>query len=158
MKRIVCGLMAVLLLLAGTACEKEPEPEVAFPAQVTTQTLLESGAFSEELEELDPEIAVMLFWLPGDAAQYEGSKVYCSTGATAETAAVISVRDEAQVSAVEEALKAWVDSQIEAEQDYRPVEVPKLENALIEARANSVLLVVAADREKAEKAIETIGN
>ena len=153
MKKTVCFLMAALMLLVGTACEKEPEKEPSFPAAETTQTLLDSGAYSETLEELDLDIAVMLFWLSGDVSQYEGSKVYYSTGATSEMAAVISVSDESLVPEVEEALKAWVESQIEAERDYRPAEVPKLENAIIEARGNSVLLTVAADWEKAEAAI-----
>ena len=153
MKKTVCFLMAALMLLVGTACEKEPEKEPSFPAAETTQTLLDSGAYSETLEELDLDIAVMLFWLSGDVSQYEGSKVYYSTGATSEMAAVISVSDESLVPEVEEALKAWVESQIEAEKDYRPAEVPKLENAIIEARGNSVLLTVAADWEKAKKAI-----
>lgn len=153
MKKIICALLAVLLLAVGTACEKQPEKELSFPATVTTQTLLDSGAYSEQLEELELDIAVMMFWLSGDVTEYEGSKVYYSTGATAEIAAVISVADEGKVPEVEEALKAWVDSQIEAERDYRPAEVPKLENAIIESRGSSVLLAVAADWETAEAAI-----
>ncbi len=158
MKKMVCTLMTVVLLLAGTACEKQPEKEPSFSAEVTTQTLLDSGAFSEPLEELELDIAVMMFWLPGDVTEYQGSKVYYSTGATAEIAAVISVTDESKVPEVEQALKAWVDSQIEAEKDYRPTEVPKLENAIIEARGFTVLLTVAADREKAEAAIQSLPN
>lgn len=158
MKKAVCGLMACVLLLgACVGCgQKEMKKEFSFPAALTTQTLLDSGAFSERLEELDPDIAVMLFCLNGDVSEYEGSKVYYSTGATAEIAAVISVRDESKVPEVEEALKAWVNSQIEAEKDYRPAEVPKLENAIVESRGFTVLLVVAADAAKATEAIETI--
>lgn len=156
MKKIICVLMAAALLLAGTACGKEPEKEPSFPATVTTQALLDSGAYSEQLEELDLDIAVMMFWLDGDVSEYEGSKVYYSTGATSEIAAVISVADESKVPEVEQALKAWVQSQIEAEQNYRPAEVPKLENAIIEARGFTVLLVVAADWEKATEAVETV--
>lgn len=156
MKKMVCILMAVVLLLAGTACEKEPEKEPSFPADITTQALLDSGAFSEPLEELDLDIAVMMFWLNGDVTEYESSKVFYSTGATSEIAAVISVRDESKVPEVEQALKTWVESQIEAEKDYRPAEVPKLENAIIEARGFTVLLAVAADWEKAIEAVETV--
>lgn len=153
MKKVVCALMAVVLLLTGAACQKEPEKEPSFPADVTTRALLDSGAYSEQLEELELDIAAMMFWLSGDVAEYEGSKVYYSTGATSEIAAVISVADESKVPEVERALKAWVENQIEAEQNYRPAEVPKLENAIIEARGFTVLLTVAADWEKAEAAI-----
>ena len=156
MKKMVCVLMAVVLLAVGAACGKEPEKEPSFPAEITTQALLDSGAFSEPLEELDLDIAVMMFWLSGDVTQYEGSKVYYSTGATSEIAAVISVADESKVPEVEQALKAWVESQIEAEQDYRPAEVPKLENAIIETRGFTVLLVVANDTNKAVEAVEAV--
>lgn len=158
MKRLIYGLSACVLLLGVcVGCgQKAPEKEPSFPAAMTTQALLDSGAFSEQLEELDPDIAVMMFWLNGDVSEYEGSKVYYSTGATSEIAAVISVRDESKVPEVEEALKDWVNSQIEAEKDYRPAEVPKLENAIIESRGFTVLLAVAADAEKATAAIETI--
>lgn len=153
MKKLTCGLLAVVLLLVGTACGKEPDNVSSFPAEITTRALLDSGAFSEPLEELETDIAVMMFWLDGDAAEYEGSKIYYSTGATSEIAAVISARDESKVPQVEQALRNWVNSQIEAETDYRPAEVPKLENAIIESRGLTVLLVVAADREKAEAVI-----
>lgn len=156
MKKMLCVGLAALMLLACAGCGSEPEKTAAFSAEETTRALLDSGAYSETLEELETDIAVMMFWLSGDAAQYEGSKVYYSTGATCEAAAVICVQDETLVPEVEQALNDWVQSQIEAEKDYRPAEVPKLENAIIEARGNSVLLVVAADGEKASEAIEQI--
>lgn len=150
MKRLICGVLATVLLLVGTACGKQSEQEEPFQVDVTTQTLLDSGAFSEQLEELELDIALMMFWLDGDAAEYAGSKVYYSTGATSEIVAVIQVSDASKASEVEQALKAWVDSQIEAEMDYRPAEVPKLMNATLVTRGNTVLLAVAADRERVE--------
>ena len=152
MKKLICAVLCCLFLLGGCGTA-QPEKEVSFPVAVTTQTLLDSGAFSEQLEELELDIAVMLFWLEGEAADYEGSKVYCSTGATSEMAAVISVRDAERVEAVKTALDNWVASQIEAETNYRPAEAEKLENAIVEARGSSVLLVVAADWEKAQAVV-----
>lgn len=149
MKKLIFGALMCALLLVGCG-QTEPQKEPTFPATVTVQALLDSGAFSEELEELDP---LLLFPLSGDAAMYKGSLLYYSTGATAETAAVIAVRDTDQVEQTEAALRTWLDGQIEAERDYRPAEAAKLENAILEARGNSVLLVVAADYEKAQAAI-----
>lgn len=152
MRKLICGMVCCLLLLSGCGTG-EPEKEASFPAAVTTQALLDSGAFSEQLEELELEIAAMLFWLEGDVTDYEGSKVYYSTGATSEVAAVIALRDAGQAEAVETALSNWVSGQIEAERNYRPAEVEKLEHAIVEVRGSSVLLVVAADWEKAQTAI-----
>lgn len=157
MKKWICGALACLMLL--TACDQEPEREPAFPATVTTQAILDSEAFSEQLEPLDYEIAAMLFgfesWC-GDLTMFENSVIYYSTGATSELCAVFVVGDEyygGDMAAATESIEEWLEYQIQAEADYRPAEVPKLENAILEERDNSILLVVAADWEKAEAAI-----
>lgn len=150
MKKLICGVLAGALLLAACAACSKKEPEPSFAAEATVQALLDSGAFSETLEELDP---TLLFPLSGEAEDYEGSVLYYSTGATAETAAVITVRDADQTAAVEDTLRAWVENQIAAERDYRPAEAEKLEHAILETRGFTVLLVVASDWDKAAQAI-----
>ncbi len=152
MKKLLCMILSATLILGiCVGCgEKKPEKESSFQPSQTVQTLMDSGAFSEPLEELDP---TLLFQLPGEAADYEGSVLRYSSGATAETAAVICVRQADQVGAVKAALETWVQYQIEAEQDYRPAEAEKLENAILEVRGFTVLLVVAADAAKAQAAI-----
>lgn len=151
MKKVLCGLLAGVMCLSLAACSgggaKEKTP---FDPAETVQALLDAQVFSEELEELDP---VLLFGLSGAEEDYEGSVLYYSTGATAETAAVISVADGEKAKAVEAELSAWVDSQIEAESSYRPAEAEKLEHAILETRGATVLLVVAADWEKANTVI-----
>ena len=147
MKKTICIALGCLLLLAG--CAKGGT--AAFDPEQVTQALLDSGAFSETLEELDP---TLLFPLGGDGQDYEGSLLYYSSGATAETAAVL-VAPEGKAGEVEAVLSAWVDGQLEAERSYRPAEAEKLEHAILETRGNTVLLVVAADWEKARAAIPT---
>lgn len=150
MKRMTCGVLAgVFLLMVCAGCGKA-EPELSFTPSATVQALLDSGAFSEALEELDP---LLLFPLNGEAEDYEGSVLYYSTGATSEAAAVIVVQDAGQTAAVEEALETWVEGQIEAVRNYQPAEVEKLEHAIVETRGNTVLLAVAADWEKAQAAV-----
>ena len=151
MKKILCSALAGLLLLAvcaGCSKKEEGEAKTSFPPEETVQALLDSGAFSEPLEELDP---ALLFHLEGE--DYAGSVLYFSTGATSEAAAVIAAKDADQASAVKETLSAWVDAQIEATRNYQPAEVEKLEHAILEVRGNTVLLAVAADWEKAEAAV-----
>ena len=117
MKKTICIALGCLLLLAG--CAKGGT--AAFDPEQVTQALLDSGAFSETLEELDP---TLLF-------------------------------PEGKAGEVEAVLSAWVDGQLEAERSYRPAEAEKLEHAILETRGNTVLLVVAADWEKARAAIPT---
>lgn len=150
MRKMICALLACALLSAVCVSCSKQEQESSFQPEQTVQALLDSGAFSETLEELDP---TLLFALPGDAEDYAGSVLVYSTGATAETAAVIVTTGSEQAEQVETVLQTWVDGQIEAERNYRPAEVEKLEHAILEKRGNSVLLVVAADWEKAAQAI-----
>lgn len=147
MKKVICGALCCLLLLGG--CAKEGG-ETAFEPERTVQALLDSGAYSEQLEELDP---TLLFQLEGEGSDYAGSVLYYSTGATAEAAAVIVAPDEERAQAVEQTLQTWVEGQTEAERGYRPAEAEKLEHAVLERRGNTVLLAVCADWEKARAAI-----
>lgn len=123
------------------------------------QTILDSGAFSEELELLDNEIAYMLFGFDlwsDSASLIEDSVVYYSTGGTSEICAVLVIGEEyygGDMAAADSDLEDWLAAQIEAEKDYRPAEVPKLENAILEERGNTILLVVANDAEAAQAAI-----
>ncbi|MGN1003430.1 MAG: DUF4358 domain-containing protein, partial [Oscillospiraceae bacterium] len=124
MKKLICALLACALLLAVCAGCGEKKQEASFQPEQTVQALLDSGAFSETLEELDP---TLLFFLPGDAEDYAGSVLVYSTGATAETAAVILTPDADRAEQAKAALQTWVEDQIEAERNYRPAEVEKLE-------------------------------
>jgi hypothetical protein len=149
MKKILCAGVCLLLLLTG--CGKDSAE--SFDPAGTCQALLDSGAFSENLEPLETDLIPLLFGLTGDESQYQGSVAYFSTGATTETAAVLCTATADQAAAVEQALSAWVDSQTEAVRNYQPAEVDKLEHAILETRGSTVLLVVAADWDKAAAAI-----
>lgn len=150
MKKGLCALLACLLLLCA-GCGGAARGEASFPPEQTVRALLESGAFSERLEELSP---ALLFSLDVQ----DGSVLYYSPGGTAEAAAVLVASDAAEAASMEKTLGAWVENQAEAERDYRPAEAEKLEHAILERRGETVLLVVAADWDAAANAVrETAG-
>ena len=64
---------------------------------------------------------------------------------------VFDTEDHAQTA--QEALERYVQGQIEANRDYRPAEIPKLEDAVLDRRENTLLLVVAADTQAAKDAV-----
>ena len=117
----------------------------------------QAGAFSETLEELDGDVAFTLYRLADYGLTQEDMKecaVLRSAGATCEEAAVLVFTDSDKAESAEQAMKDYVQSQIDANRDYRPAEIPKLEEALVDRRGESVLLVVAEDRQAAEHAVE----
>ena len=75
-------------------------------------------------------------------------------GATCEEAAVLIFDSEDHAKAAAETLSGYVQDQIDQNRDYRPAEVPKLENKWLEQRGNTVLLVVANDLKAAQDAVK----
>ena len=150
MKKILCLLMALVLFAVAAGCGT-PEPEVKEPFDpAIAQSLIDAGVFSAEMIEFDHNL---LFQLPEDAVGYQGSVVYFNVYGISEVVAVMCAADEESAAAVEQALSSWVETNKIGESNYRPAEAEKLENAILETRGNTVLLVVAADAAKANSVI-----
>ena len=141
--------LAAALVLVLCACGGAAEP---FDPASTAGALLDSGAFSENLEQLDQDVACMLYGI--DEATVTGSAVYGSTGATAEELAVFTLTDEAAAQAAKTALETRVADQKAVLESYQPAEIVKLDAAIVEQRGSSVLMVVAADAEAAQAALK----
>lgn len=144
------------LLLTLTACTPKQNKDSFSPTLV--DSLLESGAFSEPLEVLDEEIAWMLYGLE-DAGivpdKLTDLRACRSSGATCEEAAVFLFSDEAAAQTAIQALELYITDQIQVNKDYRPADIPKLEQAVLECRGTSVLLLVAADYDAANPSLNS---
>lgn len=161
MRKLLHMTLALALVLGLTACGKpggNGAPPLYFSGHVTK--IDESGAFDAELydlEELDADTAFMLYKLGDQGLEREDLKegtVLRSAGASCEEAAVLVFTSGDKAKTAADALKDYIAGQIEANTDYRPAEIPKLENAYIDRRGESVLLVVASDIDAAKKAVE----
>lgn len=168
MKRWARSILAALCCLSLAACGGGGG--APFDPEATTAALVsEPGVFSEELERLETVIAQRQYSLEGYLSTrqrkyppegYEQGRLdevrvaaYRSTGATAEEVAVIAFADEDQAKEYEAWAPTYLDEQREANVDYRPQEMPKLDDALIRRRGSTVLILVAADYQAAEKAL-----
>ncbi len=146
MRKLLIAITALLLLLSG--CGKKEE---AYSVELVGQ-MVQSEVFSEELEELDGDIAFSLYGLADQGLAREdltACAVQRSAGATCEEGAVLVFSSDEQARKALTALQDYVQSQIEANEDYRPGEIPKLENALVSQQGSTVLLVVANDLDAA---------
>lgn len=79
--------------------------------------------------------------------QLIAATAYRSSGATCEEVALLTFADEAAAQTAVNALDLYITRQIQSNKDYRPAEIPKLEQVFMECRGNTVLLVVASDYE-----------
>lgn len=150
MKKWICGLMAAVVALGLTACGGK-ETAAAWTKE-QGQGIVDSGAFSDELDELDLDTACTVYGL--DRQQVTDGFVRRSAGATCEEAAVLTFDSGDHAKAAVETLSGYVQDQIDRNRDYRPAEVPKLENKWLEQRGNTVLLVVANDLKAAQDAVK----
>ena len=154
MKKLLTIMLALALSLGMTACGGKDSGDYK-PADV--QAMAEAGAFSETLEELDADTAFSaLYRLESYGLAREDLKdcsVLRSAGATCEEGAVLVFDTEDHAQTAQEALERYVQGQIEANRDYRPAEIPKLEDAVLDRRENTLLLVVAADTQAAKDAV-----
>lgn len=152
MKKLLSLTLALALVLGLTACGGKKENYKTGDVQA----MVKAGAFSEELEELDGDTAFALYKLADAGLEREDLKdcaVQRSAGATCEEAAVLVFTSADKAKTAKGALEDYVQGQIEANTDYRPAEIPKLEEALVDVRGETLLLAVANDREAVEQTL-----
>ena len=147
-------MLASLLSLSLCACKADTAQVQTKPFETDeVQALVEAGAFSEELEALDADLAFALYHLGDYGLEREellDGAVARSAGATCEEAAVLIFAEEEQAAAAADALEAYLKAQIESNENYRPQEIPKLEEAVVYVAGETVLFVVAADQKEVE--------
>ena len=123
-----------------------------YPAAAYTkeqaQKILDSDVFSEQLEDLDLDTAWSLYQLAGTGLsrdQLTDGVVHRSSGGTCEELALLIFQDEEAAKSAKTALETYLQNQIKDNEDYRPAEVPKLEDAFLQQADNTVLMVVSTE-------------
>lgn len=134
----IIPVIALLILLIG--CGKIEEIVIT----ELSEALGNSVAFSEQLTKIDTENIKRRYSLT--------SKDYSEITAFVGTAAVcdeyLIVKTDAP-EAMQEKLGKYIESKRKIYEKYRPDEIDKLDNAIIETYENAVVLIVTADRENA---------
>ena len=149
------AIILVIVLACGilTACGGGDTKKAAdFDIGVMTDELLDSSAFSDILNPIPSDTAMMLYSLTSD--QVAECSVCCSTGATAEEIAVFKATSEDAAQKIEAAMKTRVDNQNQAFVSYVPEEIPKLDKAIIVRNGLYVAYVVANDDAAAKTIVE----
>ena len=125
---------AAVCLLALAGCGGQSGGEAGYTKE-QVQTILDSGAFTDELDELDCD----------SREDLTDGVIYRSAGATCEELSLLIFSDSGAAQTAQGALEAYLQSQIENNRDYRPGEIPKLEDAVLRQEGSTVLLAVSAD-------------
>lgn len=144
MKRLTFLLLILSLTLVLTACSPNRSKTPFSPTLI--DPLLQSDAFSEPLEPLEEDLAWMLYGLEDSGLSRDdltALHAYRSSGATCEELAILLFTNETAAQTVANALDLYITGQIQSNKDYRPAEIPKLEQTFLEQRGTTVLLMVA---------------
>ncbi len=144
--RLTAVLAALVILTAGCGGDKAKEID----AKALAGSLLSEVTYEDELQELSEQMAAMQFDTEDGVKIY----LYMGGGATTEEVAVFEAPDEEAAKKQLDHVKDFVDDQIETERDYRPEEVKRLEDAVLEQKGKYVILCVSADSDKAKEIIE----
>ena len=155
-KRLVCWTAACLLLLGGCGASGAGEDTQGY-TEKQAQEILDGGVFSEELEELDCDTAWALYGLE-DAGltreQLTDGVIWRSAGATCEELALLTFSDADGAEAAAGGLETYLQAQIGSNRGYRPGEIPKLEDAFLQASGETVLMVVSNDTQAVRDIVE----
>lgn len=151
MRKIFGLALALTLLLA--ACSAGPD--VAGYTTEDAKRLLDAGAFSGEMEELDAYALSMLYGI--DEADISECAGYMAINASvsADEVAVLVLAGEEEAAAAAEACQKRVEKQIDSYETYCPDQVPRLEDAVILRRGNTVLFAVG-DPDRLPQALEEL--
>lgn len=160
-RRIVCLVMAVMLVLSLAACGgieggSKSKKTVTVDAASAGQTLLQNGGFTnpDALTSRDATYTGTIF-----NAEIPEDFVYMSTDdGTADMLGVFVCADKKAASELQTSIASYI-ADMKAESDrYQPEEAAKLENAVIKADNNVVVLCVSEDADAAKSAADNVFN
>ena len=145
---ILLTLLMVVLVAAGCSSSQP----AALDVQQTADKLAQEVSFQDQLTKLDQDAALKLYDLTAD--DVETASLYVGTGATAEEISVWQGKDADAAKKIQDAVNTRIENQKESFVDYNPEEMPKLENPVVVAKGNYVVLCLSGDNENAKKIID----
>jgi hypothetical protein len=141
MKKIVMAALALMLLCS---CGKSGANNAPPPYDPTiADVLMGSGAFEgSDMAPIDGFIVSLLYGIEESTISDCVGYMAANTSVSADELVVLLCTDEAAAIAAEDACKARIAAQLAVCESYAPAAVPRLEQALVSRRGNTVLLVV----------------
>ena len=151
-RRLIWPALALALLLAACGADSGKGAYTTADAQA----LLDAGAFDGEMEQVDAYTVALLYGLQEDDITDCACYIAINSSVSADEVTVLVLADEGAAQAAETACQERVEDQIASYRTYGPDQVPRLEEAVISRRGNTVLLAVGAP-DRLPKAIKDLG-
>ena len=138
MNKIFAFVLALMLLCSCGSNDSKASYTLAHADEV-----LNSGAFEgSEMAPIDSYVISLLYGIEENTITECIGYMAVNASVSADELVVLILTDEEAAIAAEEACKARVEAQIAVCESYAPAAVPRLENAFISRRGNTVLMAV----------------
>lgn len=147
------GLVAVLaacLALSGCGQKAAQAPK---PCEEIAAAIAQAPVRFEEL--VPQERAETIAYLGLDGDLLEDSALWMdASAATTELVAVLTATDEKGAAALQGDVERFLEDMVDTYRDYAPDEVPKLKDAVLEARGRQLILIVSKDAAAAKASLD----
>lgn len=150
MKKIFAMVLALALFAVAAGCgSTEVEVDVAALAA----DLAAADIFDDIVSEMPAELVPHFYSY--DETDVVGCALYQSTLAAAEEVFVAECADHAAAERVMAACEGRISDQTAAYESYVPAEIPKLDDALLQAVGRYVIFVVSNNTPAAQQIVES---
>lgn len=159
--RKLAAVLAAVLLCAPAGCGRDAGRTVAMSmdgrgveldVDGAARAIVEQVRFTNELVKAGENAAGNYYMLDGDIVAAYAIYIDMS-GGSAEEVAVLEAASDADVEALRDIVLTRVDNLKASFESYRPEQMPKLNDPVIETRGRYVILVLADDARGAEDAV-----
>lgn len=154
-KRIICALCAVMLLLSLCACgEKTKSIDMQalensmVSADKTLPEMKVSGSWDENAEKAFSYISDLEY------NKIHGFFLAYAADGMAYEIAVVQLKDKSDASAMADSLREHVQSRVQMYKTYEPQQVQRAESAVVKTDGDCVLLIMSDAPQNAETAFK----
>ena len=114
-----------------------------------SQEITDNVEFSEQLTQIDTINAQKRYML--SSKDYSEITAFVGTASVCDEFVIVKTTD---TEGITEDLRSYIDSKKESYKTYRPNEVYKLDNAIIEQYEDAVVMIITADSDNAIRVYE----
>ena len=139
----IFAVITAFVLLAS--CGKKSE---IINAELS-QEITDNVEFSEQLTQIDTINAQKRYML--SSKDYSEITAFVGTASVCDEFVIVKTTD---TEGITEDLRSYIDSKKESYKTYRPNEVYKLDNAIIEQYEDAVVMIITADSDNAIRVYE----
>lgn len=149
-RKCAAAAAAALIIFLAAGCGTN-SGSTTVDVQQVAKDLAENVTYAEPLTEFDTEGAERALHV--DAADVAQACAYIGSGATVDEVSVWEAVDDTAAANIEQTLADRIAQRITDYADYKPEEVPKLQDAILERSGRYVVCCVTGDAQTAQDEI-----